>query len=55
MLFSYCILVTLKFAAGQQTCRPSRAKLGQKDWAITGPRFNSPEMEWPLAAWRRCH
>jgi hypothetical protein len=33
ILFSSCILVTLKFAAGQQVCRPSRAKLGLKDWA----------------------
>jgi hypothetical protein len=35
MLSSSCILVTLKFAAGQQVCRPSRAKLGIKDWAIS--------------------
>jgi hypothetical protein len=28
MLFSSCILVTLK------SCRPSRAELGLKDWAI---------------------
>jgi hypothetical protein len=34
MLFSSCILVTLKFAAGWQTCRPSHAELGLKDWAI---------------------
>jgi hypothetical protein len=33
MLFSSCILVTLKFAAWRQVCRPSRAKLGLKDWA----------------------
>jgi hypothetical protein len=29
-----CILVTLKFTAGQQVCRPSRAELGLKDWAF---------------------
>jgi hypothetical protein len=34
MLFSYCILVTLKFAASRQTCCPARAKLGLKDWAF---------------------
>jgi hypothetical protein len=34
MLFSSCILVTLKFAAGRQTCCPSCAELGLKDWAI---------------------
>jgi hypothetical protein len=33
MLFSSCILVTLKFAAGRQVCCPSRVKLGLKDWA----------------------
>jgi hypothetical protein len=33
VLFSSCILFTLTFAAGRQTCRPSRAKLGLKDWA----------------------
>jgi hypothetical protein len=33
MLFSSCILVTLKFAAGRQVCRPSHAELGLKDWA----------------------
>jgi hypothetical protein len=33
MLFSSCILVTLKFAAGQQVCGPFHAKLGLKDWA----------------------
>jgi hypothetical protein len=33
MLFFSCILVTLKFAAGQQVCRPSLAKKGLKDWA----------------------
>jgi hypothetical protein len=32
-LFSSCILVTLKFAAGQQTCHPSCAELGLKDSA----------------------
>jgi hypothetical protein len=37
MLFSSCILVTLKFAAGRKTCRPSRAELGLKDWAIMSP------------------
>jgi hypothetical protein len=34
MLFSSCILVTLKFAAGRQVCHPSCAKLGLKDWTI---------------------
>jgi hypothetical protein len=34
ILFSSCILVTLKFIAGQQVCRPSRAEKGLKDWAI---------------------
>jgi hypothetical protein len=33
MLFSSCILVTLKLAAGRQTCRPAHAELGLKDWA----------------------
>jgi hypothetical protein len=33
MQFSSCILVTLKFAAGRQTCHPSHAELGLKDWA----------------------
>jgi hypothetical protein len=33
MLFSSCILVTLKFAGGRQVCRPSCAVLGLKDWA----------------------
>jgi hypothetical protein len=32
ILFSSCILVTLKFIAGQ-TCRPSLAEKGLKDWA----------------------
>jgi hypothetical protein len=36
IMLSSCILVTLKFAAGQQVCRPSRAELGLKDWAIEG-------------------
>jgi hypothetical protein len=31
--FSACILVTLKFAAGLQTCCTSYAELGLKDWA----------------------
>jgi hypothetical protein len=34
IFFSSCILVTLKFIAGRQTCRPSRAEKGLKDWAI---------------------
>jgi hypothetical protein len=34
MLFLSCILVTLKLAAGRQTCRPAHAELGLKDWAI---------------------
>jgi hypothetical protein len=34
ILFSSCILVTLKFIAGQQTCRTSLAEKGLKDWAI---------------------
>jgi hypothetical protein len=33
IFFSSCILVTLKFIAGRQTCHPSRAKKGLKDWA----------------------
>jgi hypothetical protein len=40
MLFSSCILVTLKFAAGRQVCRPSRAELGLKDWAIESIQIN---------------
>jgi hypothetical protein len=39
MLFSSCILVTLKFAAGRQVFCPSRAKLGLKDWAIIIPTY----------------
>jgi hypothetical protein len=35
MLFSSSFLVTLKFAAGRQVCRPSHAEFGLKDWAIS--------------------
>jgi hypothetical protein len=34
IFFSSCILVTLKFIAGRQVCRPSCAEKGLKDWAI---------------------
>jgi hypothetical protein len=30
ILFSSCILVTLKFGSGRQTCCPSRAEKGQR-------------------------
>jgi hypothetical protein len=50
MLFSSSFLVTLKFAAGRQVCRPSHAELGLKDWAINtqnfeldGAQLNRPE------------
>jgi hypothetical protein len=36
MLFSSCISVTLKLAAGRHTCCPAHAKLGLKDWVIVG-------------------
>jgi hypothetical protein len=55
MLFSFCILVTLKFAAGRQVCRPSRAKLGLKDWASI--KYQIAETHWkeytayPLVVW----
>jgi hypothetical protein len=40
MLFSSCILVTLKLAAGRQTCRPAHAELGLKDWTNNGTYMN---------------